>query len=231
MYPRKAFWNTTFGLVLSLPLLPGSIHAASAPRDLEPGRAIAAQTGDSFQLVNRAIGAKWAVAAGKVNSLAVMDRLHGTELRVDAPFAILLKNGSVYDAGNLNVTGQIARLELAARPDASRFADRLRGEEFDVPLESSDHSLRVVWSLILLDGSSYLRQTLTIAAVGKDVPISRVELVDLPLPGAHVIGSTDGSPIASSIPCRKAKLLETGQPPGWIATCPSGQVSRSLTHR
>lgn len=197
MSPRKAFWNATFGLVLSLPLLPGSIHAASVLRDLEPGRAIATQTGDSFQLVNRAIGAKWSVAASKVNSLVVMDRLHGTELRVDAPFAILLKNGSVYDAGNLNVTGQIARLELAARPDASRFADRLRGEEFDLPLESSDHSLHVVWSLILLDGSSYLRQILTITAAGKDVPISRVELVDLPLPGAHVIGSTDGSPIVS----------------------------------
>jgi hypothetical protein len=113
------------------------------------------------------------------------------------PFAILLKDGSIYNASILKLSGQPAKHELNPRPDASRLAERLHGEEFDFPLESSDHSLRVVWSLILLDGSSYLRQLVAITALSQDVPISRVELIDLPLPGAHVSGSVAGSPIVA----------------------------------
>ncbi len=64
------------------------------------------------------------------------------------------------------------------------------------PLETRDHSLQVVL-LILLDGSSYLRQSLTISTGGHDVPISRVALIDLTLPGAHVSGSVAGSPIVA----------------------------------
>jgi hypothetical protein len=73
----------------------------------------------------------------------------------------------------------------------------VHGEEFDFPLESRDRSLRVVWSLILLDGSSYLRQLVTITALGQGVPIGRIKLIDLPLPGAHVSGSVWGSPIVA----------------------------------
>jgi hypothetical protein len=178
-------------------VLPGSVIPASTSRDFEAGRVIATQAGGSFLLENHAIGAKWSVTEGKVNSLIVTDRLDGTELRVAAPFAILLKDGAVYDAGNLKLTGQPAKRELTPRPDASRFAGRLHGEEFDFPLESSDHSLHVVWSLILLDDSSYLRQLLTITAAGQDVPISRVELIDLPLPEPHMSGSAEGSPIVA----------------------------------
>ena len=51
---------------------------------------------------------------------------------------------------------------------------------------------------MLLEGSHYIRQIVTIAAAGeKDVPISRVQLIDLALPGAHVVGSVDGSPIVA----------------------------------
>jgi hypothetical protein len=97
----------------------------------------------------------------------------------------------------LKLSGQPAKHELIPRPEASRFADRVHGEEIDFPLESSDHTMRVVWSLILLDGSSYLRQLVAITAAGQDVSIDRVELIDLPLPGAHVSGSVAGSPIVA----------------------------------
>jgi hypothetical protein len=171
--------------------------ASSTQWGFEAGSVVATQAGDNFSLKNRAIGAKWSVTEGKVNSLVVTDQMHGTELRIAAPFAILLKDGSIYDAGNLKVASPPSKRELTPRPDASRFADRLHGEEFDFQLESGDHSLRMVWSLILLDGSSYLRQLFTITALGQDAPIDRVELIDLPLPGAHVTGSVAGSPIVA----------------------------------
>lgn len=197
MHPWKIIRDATAGFAFLLTILPSSGRAASAPRDLGGGRVIATQAGDSFRLENRAIGAKWSVSKGKVTSLVVTDRMHGIELHVALPFAILLKSGAIYDAGTLKLAGQPVKHELTPRPDASRFADRLQGEEFDLPLESSDRSLHVVWSILLLDGSSYLRQLLTITAAGQDVPISRVELIDLPLRDAHVSGSVAGSPIVA----------------------------------
>jgi hypothetical protein len=194
--PWKAVRDAIAGFSLSLAMLPGLVNASSTQRTFEPGFVVATQAGDNFSVRNRAIGAKWSVT-DKVNSLVVTDQIHGTELRVSVPFAILLKAGSIYDADSMKVVGRPARHELTPQPDASRFAERLHGEEFDFPLESSDHSLRVVWSLILLDGSSYLRQLVSISAVGQDVPISRVELLDLPLPGANVSGSVPGSPIVA----------------------------------
>ena len=185
------------GFTLTLAILPGSVIASSTQQGFESGSVVATQAGDNFSLKDQAIGAKWSVTERKVNSLVVTDEMHGRELRVVAPFAILLKNGSTYDASNLKVAIQPTKRELTPQPDASRFGDRLHGEEFDFPLESSDHTLRAVWSLILLDGSSYLRQLLTITALGQDVPIDRVELIDLPLPGAQVSGSVAGSPIVA----------------------------------
>lgn len=197
MYPWKTIRDAMAGFALSLAVFVGSAVASSTQRDLEGGPVVATQVGDSFHLENRAIGAKWSVTEGKVSSLVVTDRMHRTELHVAAPFAIFLKDGSIYDASVLKLIGRPTRHELTPRPDASRFADRLHGEEFDLPLESGDHSLRLVWSLILLDGSSYLRQIFTITAVGHDLPTSRVELIDLPLPGSRVSGSVAGSPIVT----------------------------------
>src|SRR3979490_1924663 len=149
----KTIGNAAAGLVLTLAMLPGSVFASSTQRGLEAGFVVATQTGDDFYLKNQAIAAKWSVTEGKVNSLIVTDRMHGTELRVPVPFAILLKDGSIYDASSLKLTGQPTKHELIPKPEASRLADRLHGEQFEFPLESSDHSLRIVWSLILLDGS------------------------------------------------------------------------------
>ena len=194
MQIRMAFRNVAARLSIWLIVLTGLAVPASA---LHGGSVVATHAGDGLSLENPAIGVKWSLADGKVNGLVVTDRLHGTELRVDAPFAILAKDGTIYDAANLEFAGKPAMHELTPRPDASRMADRLHGDEFDLAMESSDHSLHVVWSLVLLDGSTYVRQLLDHHAVGRDVPISRVELIDLHLPGAHVSGSVQGSPIVA----------------------------------
>lgn len=189
MRPRNAFRNVAAGFTLLVATFFWPVVAVGAPPEIEAGRVIAAQDGGNFSLGNQVVGAKWSVTHGEVNGLVVMDRLHGTDLRVAVPFAILLQDGTIFGPDNLKLAGQAVRRELTPRPEASRLADRLHGEEFDFPMESSDHSLHVTWSLKLLDGSSYLRQLLTISAVGRDLPIRRVRLIDLPLPEigrAHV---------------------------------------------
>src|SRR5579862_4419149 len=92
--------------VLSIPILSNTVTAASAPRDSDAGRVTATQVGDKFQLENRTIGARWSVSNGKVNGLSVMDRIRRTEIRVATPFAILLKDGTIYDTDALELIGQ-----------------------------------------------------------------------------------------------------------------------------
>ena len=105
VHPWKAIRDATAGFTLSIAMLPGSVIASSTQLGLEADLVVATQAGDNFYLKNHAIGAKWSVTAGKVNSLVVTDRLHGTELRVAVPFAILLKDGSIYNASILKLTG------------------------------------------------------------------------------------------------------------------------------
>ena len=164
---------------------------------LQSVSANATQSALKMQIANDAISATFQVAGNTVNGLIVTDRLHGKEIFVATPFAILLKDGNIYSPGKLTLAGVIAKHELSPHPDASRLADRLKGQSIDVPLESTNHSLHIVWSLVLLDDSTYLRQVLTITAVDKDVPIRRVQLIDLVLPDARVSGSVEGSPIVA----------------------------------
>ena len=197
MHPRNAFRNVAAGVTLLAATFFWPVIAAGVPPEFEAGNAVAVQDGGNFQLGNQVVSAKWSVTRGEVNDLVVIDRLHGTDLRVAVPFAILLQDGTIFSPDNLQLAGQAVRRELTPQPEASRLADRLRGEEFDFPMESSDHSLQVTWSLKLLDGSSYLRQLLTVTAGRQDLPISRVKLIDLHLPGAHVSGAVAGSPIVA----------------------------------
>jgi len=175
-------------VVLAVPVVGTAAQSRSA---------VMSQAGEIFRLEGRSIGAEVSVAGNSVVSLVMTDRIHGTVVRVADPFAVLLKDGSIYDTLTLKLAGTPGEHELTPRPEASRLADRLHGKEIDIPLESPDHSLRMVWSVILLDDSTYIRQILTITAIDKDIPISRVQLIDLPIPGAHVSGSVQGSPIVT----------------------------------
>ncbi len=160
-------------------------------------RVVANHSGGSFVLENRAILARVSTAGNKLGEFAVTDRLHSAELPIEKPFELLLKNGGIYSRDNLQIVGAPALRALEPHSDASRLAERVHGQELDVPLETADHSLRVTWSLILLDGSTYIRQILTLSAGQEDVPIQRVQLIDVPLAEAHVAGVVDGSPIVA----------------------------------
>ena len=114
------------------------------------------------------------------------------------PFRILLTDGTILNPENLNPVGSAKVTHMTPNGNASRAADAVAGEEVKLEFENTQRSVRVDWAVVLLEGSNYLRQVLTIAANGdKDVPISRVELIDLNLPDARVVGSVAGSPIVA----------------------------------
>jgi hypothetical protein len=174
---------------------PAAVGNSSPKPGLGPVTATRVQNG--FQLQNDSIGAQAAFDAGKLAGLSIFDRLHGTELRFEAPFAILLKNGTIYNVHNLVSEGEPALHDLVPQPNSSRLADKISGKELNLALESTDHSLKISWSLLLLDSTNYIRQRITLTAAGQDVAIARVQLIDLSFPGARVSGGVNGSPIVA----------------------------------
>ncbi len=159
---------------------------------------VAQHTGDSYLLQNNVAGLKWQIKDGRVQQVVYLDKLHGKQIPAAIPFRILLKDGRIYDAENVAVSGIPSEKKLIPAVGASRFSETLAGEEFNVPLESSDKSVRLLWSVVLREGSSYIRQSLTITADSQsDLPINQVRLIDLELPAASVSGSVSGSPIVT----------------------------------
>jgi len=187
---RRFLWTLLAGCFI-LPIL------SAAQTSVGSSQAQASQAGERFELHNGAIGVAFTTRAGALSGISVTDRPQHRTIQIDAPFAVLLKDGAVYRASSFRLLGAASHQELAPHADASRVADRIHGVEYDVPLETTNHALRLTWSVILRDGSSYMRQAVKLEAAGEDVPISRVQLIDLRLPDAHVAGSVHGSPIVA----------------------------------
>jgi len=188
-----AAYNLCVLLFFVFILLPGRLKAQTQ----SSGKAEASVHGHSYRLSNQEISADWIMDNGQLSNLTITDRLHGNTLFVPKPFAILLKDGSIDTASNLRAVGEPTMRVLAPQPEASRYSDRLPGHEFDVTLAPDNDDSRINWSLILRDGSNYVRQIVTISSGSHDLPISRVQLIDLHLDGAHVVGSVKGSPIVA----------------------------------
>jgi hypothetical protein len=148
-------------------------------------------------LENGKIRALVQVGEERIGTVRIEAGGQGQAVSLERPLAVLLKDGRMFGAGNLKATSDPAVRELTPHADAPRTAERVHGVELDVPLETEDHALRIGWSLILLDGSNYVRQAVTLTAGQQDVAIERVELIDVPLTDAHVAGRVDGSPIVA----------------------------------
>jgi hypothetical protein len=163
----------------------------------DAGKAETSAISSNFTLSNRVIEARWSISRKSLRGLVITDRLHHETVSLPMPFALLLKDGQIYSPENLSATAEPRFVALTSQLDASRYSDRLPGEQFEIPLTNEAGDLSLTWAVVLRDGSNYVRQILTITATGKDVPIARVQLIDAQLPGAQVVGSVKGSPIVA----------------------------------
>jgi len=163
----------------------------------DPGPASAAISGNHFSLENHALSVEWTTDQGKLKFSKLQDLLGNHALVVPAElFVIRLQGGREVQASEMSIASAPEIETLSTSSNASRESDRLPGKKITLTLQASP-ALNVIWSAILRDGSNYLRQEVTLKAVGQDVPISEVRLVSWQLPGAAVVGSVAGSPIVS----------------------------------
>ena len=184
-------------IVLSfLMLTTSALHTPAEERAID--RVTIAHRANQIELRNQRISATVSFANGGIKNFTVRCGVLQTEIRSAMPFRILLKDGTILDPRNLLLQGEAKESDVAPIPHPSRIADSFSGKVLEAQMENSDHSMRVTWSVQLLDGSNYVRQLVSIAAIGeKDLAISQVQLVDVTLPNAHVAGSVAGSPIVA----------------------------------
>ena len=173
---------------------------------------------------------------GSVGSFVVTDQFDGTAVTVANPFSILLTDGRIYNSHNLKPVGEVVARRLTPQADSARAADQLPGREVDATLTSGDGAIEVKWSLILLEGAHYFRQVMTIKAVDRDLPISRVELIDLPMDGAAVSGSVQGSPIEAGNffvgfedPLSKSRVTN-GRATAWVERSLPLRAGQTITY-
>jgi hypothetical protein len=211
-------------------------RASSESLVLEPGAAVATVSGSRIELGNRVISAEWTAAGERLGTLRITDKLGQRSSFVFAPFSILLKNGAIFDASDLELAGTPVRRTLTAAPDASCLGERFAGIAVEFPWKTADGSLSGTWSVVLRDGSNYLRQVVTITAGDKDQPISRVEMIDLSMKDAAVVGSAEGSPIVAGDlflgfehPMSNSKVT-AGHATAWIERDPPLQSGHSITY-
>jgi hypothetical protein len=159
------------------------------------GVAVSRSEAGSYLLTNQAIEAKWTLEKDHFKSLALTDRLHQRTLTVPSLFSLLFADGRIIRAHELHFIAPPVIQAVATDATASRFSDRVGGKEFTGVLEDESGDLRVELSLVLRDGSSYVREMLKISAPHKDLAINDVRLIDLQLSEAQISGTVAGSPI------------------------------------
>ena len=147
-------------------------------------------------LDNGLVSAAWTVADGVLRAREIVDERTGQRLPL-APQAFLLTlgDGTRLDSTQLRMVGSPASDAIATVPKSARLAERYPGRRLTITLEDAERRVRAVWRAELREGSTYLRQEVTLHALGAPLPVREIGLVDLRARGAQVTGTVKGSPV------------------------------------
>ncbi|HEV2438257.1 MAG TPA: enterotoxin [Verrucomicrobiae bacterium] len=152
----------------------------------------------SGQLENKAIAWRWHLVDGKFQPVQVDDKLNGTTLRLTGDcFQLVLGEGTVVKAADFKPDGPPEEEPLKPHPDSPTAARHFPGRQLAVKLSDTNRHLAAEWRVMLRDGSTYIRGELALRAVGKDVLVKKIVLLDETVPGATTVGTVDGSPVVA----------------------------------
>ncbi|MBI5817590.1 MAG: enterotoxin [Verrucomicrobia bacterium] len=180
-----------------------------------PGKGMIEYQGERVTLRNAAISMSWAVGNQGVRPASVCDHQASQKLALSGEaFQIIMADGQRYAASALLLDGKLRVAELARNSKAARLAARIPGRQVEATLRSADGRLRAVWRAILHDGANYIRQEISVTAVGQDCVIKEIVCMDEAVAGARVAGRTDGSPAVAGnlfFGCEDPHALAVGE--------------------
>lgn len=180
----------------------GLVYAQSreAPAVDKPRVATYEHRGGTIE--NSDISAEWLLRDEHLAGLTIRNKdtanAPGSDsIALDGPFAIELKGAGVLRASDLIVQGPARVEDLKANSNASRYSDRVPGIAVHYELSDANGLFHADWSLVLRDGSRYVRQILTVTADNLPLALEDVRMIDARLPGAVVSGVVKGSPVVA----------------------------------
>lgn len=151
--------------------------ACAAASTSLPGRLT--RQSDALTLANDSVEATWSVAGGTLRAVRFRDKLLGSSLTLPADvFVLTLREGASIGASSLRLRGAPRFERLAPNPRASRRSEQLAGQQVTVALADDGGRLQAEWRGVLRDGSRYVRQEITLRAIGAELPVREVALVD-----------------------------------------------------
>jgi hypothetical protein len=192
---RRDFLLRSAG-VLGAAWLPAPRALGDPKADRPAAGAAASVDGSRLSLGNGLVSGEWEAGPAGLRLLRLLDGRTGKALAVGLPAFSITIGASVVDATRLRLASPPRVEELAAAQGVSRRSDGLPGRQLGVDLVDEGGAFRVAWRAVLRNGSSHLRQEVTVTAGAADVPLTELCLVDLVHDGV-LTGNVKGTPVAA----------------------------------
>lgn len=157
-----------------------------------------AGSGDEWKLEDESIAWRGELIGGRLQPTRLDDKLNRNNLALTGEcFRLVLGDGTVLKASDFQIQGA-PRIETL-KPDTASpiLARHFPGHKLIVNCFEPGKGLFAQWSVILREGSTYVRQELALSASKKDVLVKEIELFRQKIPGAGTDGKVDGSPVVA----------------------------------
>jgi hypothetical protein len=162
----------------------------------EPGPVKATLDNGTIKIGNNLLSAAWVAGAKGIQAKLLRDEQASQSATLKGElFRIVLADKTIYAASAFIPVKPPQVFPLRAEAHSARWGGRLQGKAVEIPLESADKRIQVLWRAIGLDGSNYVRQEIEISSVREDLSIQEIVWFDEKLPGARTLGRVDGSPV------------------------------------
>lgn len=150
------------------------------------------------QLHNRDLNWSWQMKNGRLRQMRIVNQWTGETLALPREnFIIVLANGQKLPASDFTLTSQPQIKPLPAQAAAAQAGKHFAGREWMAGYAAPHAHLTAEWRVSLRRGANYIREKLTLRAVGRRVLLKKLVLFQGSLPGATVAGTVAGSPIVA----------------------------------
>ena len=194
-------------------------------------------------LTNGIVSAVWQCTPQSLTLASFEDGGARVKIALAMPvFTLQLADGTLIAADKLPASSGAVIVPLAANGSASVTSERLPGKALEVTYNLPAHQLSLTWRAILREGSTYIRQELTMTPDSDHTIIKKLTLIDLTQPNVRTTGSVRGTPIvtddifaAIEHPCAEAVIPLSQKTFSWSpsdfpAKRHSVIISQPLTH-
>ena len=158
---------------------------------------LAGRAQDQGLLENGAVAFRWALVHGRLTS-TLEARDGGFTMGLTGPlFQITLGNGTNLADSDFRLIKPPRTENLPAAPESPTLARHVPGRQLVLEFANDQYHLSAIWAVGLRQDASYVRQSLTLRAMGKDVLVKDMVFFDQKIAGAATQGLVDGSPVVA----------------------------------